>query len=61
MSSKSIGWKPNNFQTEIGFVNLGLAVLGFMSSFNKSSKGFRLAIYNNKFNIFNISRIQSYK
>ena len=43
LTSKSIGWKPNGFQTEIGFVNFGLFVLGVISSLDKTSSGFKLA------------------
>tara|TARA_R110002074_G_scaffold397594_1_gene588187 strand:- start:4110 stop:4475 length:366 start_codon:yes stop_codon:yes gene_type:complete len=43
IASKSIGWKSNGFETEIGFVNFGLFVLGVMSASNKTSSGFKLA------------------
>ena len=43
ITSKSIGWKSNSFETEIGFVNFGLCVLGVISSLNKTSSGFKLA------------------
>ena len=42
-TSKSIGWASNGFQKEIGFVNLGLALLGFMSFRDNASTGFKLA------------------
>ena len=40
-TSKSIGWKTNGFETEIGIV--ALFVLGLISSFNNISSGFKLA------------------